>query len=376
MRVLLISHTYFPSHYRGKLRWLATEGGVALTLAALPRMRKPSGPVLTFEEVAEPFQVRLLRPWAFSDHNVLRLYSPWRMARLLREAQPALVHVEAEPHSLLLALLAALKPHFGYRLVGFTWENLRRRGRGPLRWSEAWALRAVDGMIAGNAEAAEVLRWRGYRGPIAVIPQVGLDPGHFQREVPLPSPLASMDPGARIGFIGRLVPEKGVLDLLEAFIPLAERAHLVLVGTGPLQGSLQRRAEEAGIAARVHLVGFVPYSEVPAYLRGLDVLVLPSRTMPWWKEQFGHVLAEAMLAGVPVVGSASGAIPEVIGEAGLVFPEGDVAALRERLAHLLAYPKERERLAQAGKQRAGQRFTDQAIGRQTLQFYRQIMEAG
>ena len=66
----------------------------------------------------------------------------------------------------------------------------------------------------------------------------------------------------------------------------------------------------------------MPLNDVPRHLRALDALVLPSESTPLWKEQFGHVLIEAMACGVPVVGSDSGAIPEVIGEAGLLFPGG------------------------------------------------------
>lgn len=373
MRVLLISHTYFPAHYRGKLRWLATQGGVELTLAALPTLGLASGRVLAFEAVPEPFAVRLLHPLAFRDHNILRLYRPWQMAALLRQVRPDIVHVEAEPHSLSLALMAGLKPHYNYRLAAFTWENIRRPGRPPTGWQEASVMRRVDWMLAGNSEAAGVLRWRGYSGPVSVVPQVGVNPVHFAEPAPLPTIYTSAGDQPRIGFVGRLVPQKGVLDLLSAFVPLAGKASLLYVGEGPLDSTLRARAKEAGVEDRVTLAGQVPYRDMPAYLKGLDVLVLPSRTTPVWKEQFGHVLAEAMLAGVAVVGSDSGAIPEVIGEAGLIFPEGDVGALRERLAFLLEHPEEQRALAEAGKRRALALYTDEAIGRETLQVYRSMV---
>lgn len=368
MRVLMFSHTYLPAHYRGKLRWLATEGGVDLTLVALRTLRLPTGVQLVFEGTPEPFAVRFLRPWAFPDHNNLRLFAPHQVASLLQEVNPDIVHAEAEPHSLTLGILAFFKRRFSYRLVAFTWENLFRRGRGPLRWIEHFTLRSVDWMITGNREAAEVVRWRGYLGPVTVIPQVGVDPAHFAeyKADPRPGPF-------RIGFVGRLVSEKGVLDLWEAFVPLADRAVLVLIGEGPLRDVIQQKAAEVGLAHRVEMPGFVPYAQIPTWLSQLDALVLPSRTTPVWKEQFGHVLAEAMLAGVPVIGSDSGAIPEVIGDAGLLFPEGDIAALRERLVFLMDSPAERQRLAEAGRQRALTWFTDDAIAQATLQVYKQVV---
>ncbi len=371
MRVLMFSHTYLPAHYRGKLRWLATEGKVDLTLAALPVLHLPTGVRLVFEETSEPFSVRFLRPVVFPNHNTLRLYAPYQVAALLQEIRPDIVQAEAEPHSLTLGLLAVLKRRFAYRLIAFTWENLFRRGRALLCWVERFTMPHVDWMIAGNSEAVEVARWRGYSGPTTVIPQVGLDPAHFAncKSNPRAGPF-------RIGFVGRLVPEKGILDLWEAFVPLADRAVLVVLGEGPLHEVIRQKAVAAGIAHRVEMPGFVPYAQVPAWLKGLNVLVLPSRTTPIWKEQFGHVLAEAMLAGVPVVGSGSGAIPEVIGDAGLLFPEGNPAVLRERLMLLLDNPEERQRLAEAGRRRALAQFTDAAIARATLQVYEQVMRMG
>lgn len=371
MRVLMFSHTYLPAHYRGKLRWLATEGRVDLTLVALPALRLPTGVQLVFEERQEPFAVRFLRPVVFPHHNTLRLYAPHQVATLLQEVRPDIVHAEAEPHSLTLGLLAFLKRRFPYRLVAFTWENLFRRGRGPLRWVERFTLPHVDWMIAGNSAAVDVVRWRGYSSPAAIIPQVGLDPSHFGS-----NDFRRPHSEFRIGFVGRLVLEKGVLDLWEAFLPLADRAVLVLIGEGPLRDVIRQEAATAGLAHRVEMPGFVPYEQVPACLKELDALVLPSRTTPVWKEQFGHVLVEAMLAGVPVIGSDSGAIPEVIGEAGLLFPEGSAAALRERLVFLMDQPAERQCLAEAGRQRALAQFTDAAIARATLQVYEQVMGLG
>jgi glycosyltransferase involved in cell wall biosynthesis len=371
----MISHTYLPAYYRGKLRWLATEGGVDLTLAAVAAVRLPTGTHLRFEHVSEPFTVRLLHPLAFPNHNILRLYAPRHILILLRETRPDIVHAEAEPHSLSLMFVAALKKFFGYRLVAFTWENLRRRGRKPLGWLEPFTLRRVDWMVAGNEEAVTAVRWRGYTGPTTVIHQVGLDPAHFETNTRRPVLYQHLQAGARIGFVGRLVPEKGVLDLLEAFLPLVNRAYLIFIGEGPLRDVICRKAEAAGCAKLVVLAGFVPYQDIPSYLKGLDILVLPSRTTPQWKEQFGHVLVEAMLAGVPVVGSDSGAIPETIGAAGLVFPEGDIPTLQSYLIHLIEHPEERQRLAEAGRRRALAHFSDTAIGQATLNVYRQVLRA-
>jgi glycosyltransferase involved in cell wall biosynthesis len=106
------------------------------------------------------------------------------------------------------------------------------------------------------------------------------------------------------------------------------------------------RASTGGMR-RVCVIRPVSYEQMPGLLKSFDVLVLPSVTIvPLHREQFGRVLIEAMAAGVPVVGSSSGAIPEVIGDAGLVVPERDATALAQAIDRVLAEPGLRETLVQ------------------------------
>jgi glycosyltransferase involved in cell wall biosynthesis len=106
----------------------------------------------------------------------------------------------------------------------------------------------------------------------------------------------------------------------------------------------------------------------------MDVLVLPSRTRPHWKEQLGRVLIEAMACEVPVVGSRSGAIPDVIGDAGLLFPEGDVARLREAIDRLLGDEGYGRDLAARGRRRAETEFSWARITAKTRDVWRQALE--
>jgi glycosyltransferase involved in cell wall biosynthesis len=119
----------------------------------------------------------------------------------------------------------------------------------------------------------------------------------------------------------------------------------------------------------------IPTEQMPAMLAQADALVLPSRSTPVWQEQFGRVLVEAMACGVPVVGSDSGAIPEVVGNAGLIFPEGDALALTGRLHQLMASPALRLELADRGHARVVAHFSQERIAQQTAAFYRNLMIA-
>jgi glycosyltransferase involved in cell wall biosynthesis len=128
-----------------------------------------------------------------------------------------------------------------------------------------------------------------------------------------------------------------------------------------------------GVRDRVTFRGSLPGEEIPAMLAELDVVVVPSRTMPNWKEQFGRVIVEAMACEVPVIGSDSGEIPNVIGEAGIIFPEGDAEALAVQLDNLLNDPLRAERLGQAGRERVLARYTHERIARATYDLYADVL---
>jgi glycosyltransferase involved in cell wall biosynthesis len=100
---------------------------------------------------------------------------------------------------------------------------------------------------------------------------------------------------------------------------------------------------------------------------------LPSLTTPRWKEQFGRVLIEAMACGVPVVGSDSGEIPQVVGDAGLIFPEGDAAGLAAALQRLCDAADLRKKFIDKGLERINERYAYEHIVRQTYQFFQQVL---
>jgi glycosyltransferase involved in cell wall biosynthesis len=246
----------------------------------------------------------------------------------------------------------------------FTWQNLLRRYPPPFRWLERGVFRRSAHAIAGSAEALEVLRAKGYRGPASVIPQFGVDPDLFS-----PGPRPIDDPPV-IGFIARLVEEKGVFVLLAALAGLAGAWRLHVVGSGPLEAKARRRAAQLGLNERISWESGIPSTQMPERLRTFTVLVQPSLTRPHWKEQFGRAVMEAMACGVPVVGSASAEIPNVLGDAGLLVPEDDAAALRDAIARLLADRQLRAELARRGRARALACYTNQRIAEQTVSAYR------
>src|SRR6185312_437820 len=223
--------------------------------------------------------------------------------------------------------------------------------------------------LAGNREAVDVLRKKGYQKSVHVIPQFGFDTTIYQRSTP--RAVRSADAPFTLGFLGRLVETKGLVTTVEALTHLPECCQAVFVGDGPMKSVLEAEAARLGVSQRVTIKPGVPTYEAPGILAGFDVHVLPSRTFPNWKEQFGRTLAEAMACETPVIGSDSGEIPYVIGDAGLVFPEGNAQELAARVRQLLNDPQLYATLATRGRQRVLDNYTQEQIARQTFEVYQE-----
>jgi glycosyltransferase involved in cell wall biosynthesis len=176
-----------------------------------------------------------------------------------------------------------------------------------------------------------------------------------------------------IGYVGRLVEEKGVEVLLQAVAKLKGPWTLQILGDGPDRPRLEKASQWLGIRGRVTFDQKMPSTHLPNYLSGLDVLVLPSRTRVNWKEQFGRVLVEAMACDVIPLGAQTGAIPEVIGEAGLTFAEGNPDELQAHLQALLDDVSLRDQLRQKGRRRVIEHYTQAAVAKNTVQVYREVL---
>ena len=234
LRALIVSHTYTAPVNRAKLDALAQH--VALT-TIIPNRWSDALFDLRPEVQGSAGYAMYALPIHFSGHILRYTYPLMQIARIVRQTQPDIVYVEEEPASLVLAQFAYLKRHLRCRLVFFTWENTRRRAGLP--GLERFNFRRCDGAIAGNGEAAEVIRSKGFRGPIRVTPQLGIDPELFQpaRSDDLRRSLGLT--GFAVGFVGRLVKEKGVRALVEAVRGLPG-IQVLIVGSGPLGAKSNR----------------------------------------------------------------------------------------------------------------------------------------
>ena len=367
MRVLMISKALVTGVYQKKLEELATMPGMELLAIVPPFWIEGRVGKLPLTRMFTDGYELAVEEMRFNGHHHAHFYPG--LAKHVRRFRPDIVHIDEEPYNVVAVQATRLARSVGAKTLFFTWQNLDRRYPPPFSLFERYCYRAAGVALAGNEDAVQVLRRKGFRKRIEVIPQFGVDPGIFQ---PLERPPGAADAFA-VGYYGRLVPEKGVDTLIEAVAVLEERPRLVIVGAGESLESLKRLAQDRGIADRVEFRGTMGSDEIPRMLSELDVVVVPSRTRPNWKEQFGRVIVEAMACEVPVIGSDSGEIPHVIGDAGLVFPEGDVQMLAQRLRRLIGDRALRRQLATAGRQRVLERYTQRQIAERTFEVYRDLI---
>lgn len=203
-------------------------------------------------------------------------------------------------------------------------------------------LRSADAVLVLTDRAAEHLVDSGVSpARVRVIP-LGIDLD-AARDAPRP---AAMDPRRWVVYAGRLVPEKGVRELIEVAGRHLVGAGLLVVGDGPDRAALEAAARRLGATDRIRFVGAVAHAEVLPYLRHADVVVLPS-----WFEERGRVLIEAMAVGTPVVASRTGGIPATVqdGVNGLLVPPRDQDALGAAIDRVLCDRRFAEAMGKAGR---------------------------
>lgn len=365
MKILMISKAFVTGVYQKKLEELAAIEGIQLRLVVPPYWRTGRHSERLVCKHCRGYEMSVQAPM-FNGHFHYHFYPS--LAREISDFGPDIVHVDEEPYNFASAHAIWLAQKHSARALFFSWQNLNRRYPPPFSWIEKYCYRQAAA-IAGTDGAKDVLREKGFDGQLAVIPQFGVDPELFH-------PKSEEFPSSQftIGYVGRLVEEKGLKYLLAAMTGLPS-VRLRIAGRGPLCKWIVAFAAAKNISGRVSGPTPIAAENVPDFLHSLDLLVLPSVPTPNWTEQFGRVLVEAMACQVPVVASNSGEIASVLGNAGKVIPPGNERALIEAVEDIRSNADLAREMGYRGRERVLQNFTHQHIARATSAFYSNLLSS-
>ena len=366
----MLSKSLMRGSYQRKLEEMAKLPDVEqLSVIVPPFWREKKVEIIQLEKTFVRGYDLIVEPMAFNGSYHLHFYPG--LAKWVKRLKPDIFHVDEESFNLATFQGIRLAHQFDITSVFYNYANIFRDYPQPFRYFEKYNFKHAKGAFACNQEAADILRRKGFAHPLDIVPQFGVDPELFQKAKP-PSGFARSDLFT-VGYAGRLIEEKGLESLVAAVSQLQGEWRLVLIGAGPFKERLQTQANQLGIENRVEFIGPISSTLIPDYFKGLDVLVLPSLTRPNWKEQFGRVLPDAMAAGVLVVGSDSGEIPNVVSDAGLIFPEGNVSALAGCLQKLMDDAILRQTLIERGYTRVQEHFTQTQIAARHLALYQKAL---
>jgi glycosyltransferase involved in cell wall biosynthesis len=368
VRVALLSKAMVTGAYQKKAEELARLPGMELTVIVPESWHEPRVGVLRLEPQFTQGYDLLVAEMRFNGHFHYHYYPA--IAKILRDIRPEVLHIDEEPYNYATYHAMRAGQRVGARMCFFTYQNIPKRYPPPFSYFERHVYAGCDVGVAANHAAVEILRHKGFQKPVPVIPQFGVDPQLYQPGPPQARP-ANRPP--TVGYIGRLVEEKGVQVLLDAVALLKQPYRVEIIGSGYYRTELEVQAARLGIRDRIFFRNSVPSRDVPEVLSKIDMLVVPSLTRSNWKEQFGRVIVEAMACEVPVIGSDSGEIPNVIGDAGIIVPEDDPETLALRIWELMEDRVRRLELGARGRQRVLRFFTQQQVALRYYNLYQAML---
>ena len=370
LRVLVVCHAYVTNVNQGKLAAIANTKDAEVALLAPNRWRAMGWDrEMTLEQVYPNVQL-YPADIQFSGRVGAYFYWPWKIWQVMRDFKPDVIHVEQEVFSISAIEMAVFAKLFGKPMSVFGWENMERQLSPFRKWVRQTVFNNSQLIIPGNADGERLTRQWGYQGKIEVMPQIGVDTELFPPRV-----RQLRDEPFNLGFMGRLVQQKGVDTLLKAAEILREHGQNIRVticGSGHESDALHQLATEKGLDNIVEWKTNVSHDQVPEAMDEFDALVLPSRTITSWKEQFGHVLIESMSMGIPTIGSDSGEIPNVIGDSNLVFPEDDAETLADIAERMMGDAQWYEQLSQASIDRVERLYSHERIARRLISLWRKM----
>lgn len=340
MKKILIIYPYLTQNVIDILKEFDKQAGDYLIMAILPL--KSTKLIYSEPNKLPSFKNLVLKRAHFINlgFNLNPFLNPFIFFLYLLKFKPSIVIVLDEAISINTFFAAIFSKFFKFKTIFYAFENINKIRRFSILKKIIFQIikKTVNYGVVCTEEAAKILNEVNWYPKVKVI-WWGVNTELFGKEIDeqekilIKNNLGISKNQKVIAYVGRFIEEKGIKDLVEAFKLINNEAVLIFIGDGPLESYLNKIKENL----KEKLIILKPYKteDLVKLYQIFDVLVLPSKTTPRWKEQYGRVLIEAMAAGVSVVGSNSGAIPVVIGNVGSIFSEGNIKDLAKAIDYEL-----------------------------------------
>lgn len=305
-----------------------------------------------------------------------------QLRKIIKQERPDIVHTHMSKAGVVGRMAAALAstPHIVHSVWGWSFYRtsspiLRRAyialERAATRYTDIMlavsSQQILDGLRAGIGEPSDYIVCR-YGIDVKEFRGVGDAPAELRKEfsLPLNSPI--------VGTVMGLMEAKSPLDFVAVAVDVLKirpDVHFLVVGDGPLRGAMDEALAQRGIVDQVHLTG--SRNDVPQLLKLMDVFLLTSR----W-EGLPRVVLEAMAAGIPVVSTSVGGVPEVVehGQSGMLVPAGDIEGLAHHVLTLINEPYTARRIAETAQQRLTDEFDLAGVVSRYVQIYEELLRGG
>ena len=306
--------------------------------------------------------------------------------RFLSKMKPDVIHMFMEPWYATLTQVSIWRNLFSKntKLCLYSHDNIYRPYRNRLFYNliiykliEDFNMKYLDGSTAVTEEVKGLLKRKGLKGPIDIVGNQIDVHIYKKKKVGALKKKLGLQKKKVIGYFSRIEKEKGVLLLIEAVAKIKNHdIKLIISGWSDenFQEEMMQYARNLDVEDKILLVLERLDEKIVDYINCCDLVVVPSMTTPLWKEQFGRINGEAMACEVPVVGSSSGSMPEVIGDGGLIFKDGDVNDLKNKMLKLLNNEPLRKKLSKLARKRVLNNYSTEKTAELTVEFYHKLVK--
>ncbi len=375
IKVVTIGHSYVVAMNRAVMREISLDPDFDITVGA-PDFFHGSLRKVKIEPEEISSRLRLVSlPCFLTQKMHIFFYNPMKLNKLLKEGSFDCAYFWEEPYILSGWQLAQRAHQVQLPFFFNTFQNLLKKYIPPFGWMENQTVDKASSYVAGGQLVLEAMNKKGWTLKGEFVPPA-VDTSQFipmSNDEKIKKRKQLGIAGPVIGFLGRLSEEKGCDIFMKSLERLKDLEwSLLVMGSGEYKSKIEEWAQKNNIQDRVKVI-FLNHEEVPQFLPVCDLLICPSQTRKFWKEQFGRMLVEAFASGVPIIGSDSGEIPRVIDQAGVVLKEDDVSAWENELRHFILRPQDFESFKELGLKRA-QKFSVESVAQSYKNIFIRLKE--